>query len=340
MNILFHRYTLHSRGALNAVSQRHEFHGALIRVDDGVGCLHPWPEFGDVPIEEQINLLREGGTSKVIERALHMAAADGAARRSGVNLFSGLEIPLSHYSWDHHQPLESQMRRVIGEGWRAIKMKGSAGFEETVTALEEVAGWIDQERDLPSPERKQAGSWQVPFLDAPPKFRVDFNSCLSGGSFANFLKQLPPHVRQRLDFIEDPFEYDAAAWSGLQRTHGIRLALDKRLPGATRGFDVAVMKPGRRESREIIRGLPPEVRVVMTSAMDHAIGQSFAAYEAAMAWRELGERMDLCGLCTEHLFEKDVFFERMSSHGGKLEIDRGTGLGFDEVLAKLPWEPL
>ena len=72
--IYFHPYTLYSRGSLNAVSVRREFHGALIRVDEGVGCLHPWPEFGDEPIDEQLSILRDGGTSRVIECALRMAA--------------------------------------------------------------------------------------------------------------------------------------------------------------------------------------------------------------------------------------------------------------------------
>ncbi|HEY2572457.1 MAG TPA: hypothetical protein VGH65_00265, partial [Verrucomicrobiaceae bacterium] len=115
----------------------------------------------------------------------------------------------------------------------------------------------------------------------------------------------------------------------------------KQLRGASRGFHVAVMKPSRREWREILPNLPRERKVVMTSAMDHAIGQCFAAYEAAMAWKQLGDRMDWCGLCTEHLFEKDAFFERIHSRGGMLQVDRnGTGLGFDEVLAKATWKKL
>ena len=63
--ILFHPYTLYSRGALNAVSVRREFHGALLKVNDGVGCLHPWPEFGDAPVDEQLQLLRDGNMSGV-----------------------------------------------------------------------------------------------------------------------------------------------------------------------------------------------------------------------------------------------------------------------------------
>lgn len=323
-------YSLRSRGSLNAVSQRREFHGALIKVNEGVGCIHPWPEFGDSPVDEQIKILRAGGTSRVIERALHMAAVDGDARRRGVSLFEGLEIPPSHYSWDQNQSSEAQMQRVTDEGWRAVKTKGWGNVSE-------VLRWLDDRSVDFSPPSADSLRAEV----GAPFWRMDFNSCLTETQLNDLMTRMPEHLRSTLDFVEDPFPYNAEGWTHTQRTHGIRLALDKQLRDANAGFDVAVLKPGRREWRELVGELPPHVRIVMTSAMDHAIGQTFAAYEAALAWKELGLRMDLCGLCTEHLFEKDAFFERICSHGGNLEVDRsGTGLGFDAVIANLPWQKL
>jgi O-succinylbenzoate synthase len=316
----FHPYTLYSRGALNAVSMRSEFHGALIRVEEGVGCLHPWPEFGDAPNDEQLQLLRDGGTTRVIECALRMAAADGEARRRGVSLFADLEIPPCHWSWDQNQPSPGQMRRVVEDGWRAIKTKGWGNVGE-------VLRWLD------SFASKSAG--------ADVRLRVDFNSCLQPHQFRNFMDWMTPRVRERLDFVEDPFPYEPERWAQMQERYGVTLALDKQLRGASEGFEVAVLKPGRRDWREITDGLPPQKRVVMTSAMDHAIGQSFAAWEAAVAWQELGDRMDLCGLSTEHLFAEDEFFARLKSRSGQLQVDReGTGLGFDDELRKLPWQRL
>lgn len=336
----FYPYTLRSRGSLNAVSTRKEFHGVLIKVGEGIGCLHPWPEFGDPPIEEQLRILRDGGTSKVIERALRMAALDGEARSRGVSLFAGLEIPPCHYSWDQNQPMEAQIQCMLDEGWAAVKMKGSKSFEDTLTAMDAMTALMTKDRKLPGAAAAENVTWQVPLLEGP-RFRVDFNSCLSASQFEEFLKAMPPGVRARLDFIEDPFPYDPEQWDAIRKEHGVRLALDKQLRGANVGFDVAVLKPGRREWREMTAELPADVRIVMTSAMDHAIGQSFAAYEAAVAWKELGARMDLCGLATQHLFEPDDFFVRLSAKGGNLSVDRsGTGLGFDDVLDKLPWRRL
>lgn len=302
------------------MSVRREFHGALIKIDEGIGCLHPWPEFGDQPVDEQLRILREGGTTRVIECARRMAEVDGEARRMGVSVFDGLEVPPCHWSWDQNQPSPSQMRRVISEGWQAIKTKGWGNVGE-------VLRWLD--------------SFASKAAESDVRLRVDFNSTLRPDQFRNFMEWMTPRVRERLDFVEDPFPYEPVAWAKMQDDYGVSLALDKQLRGASQGFAVAVLKPGRREWREMTEGLPEGTRVVMTSAMDHAIGQSFAAWEAAVAWQELGTSMDFCGLCTEHLFAEDEFFARLKSHAGQLQVDRaGTGLGFDDILRQIPWQEL
>ena len=314
----YFEYSLYSRGSLNAVSTRREFRGALILTEGGVGCLHPWPEFGDEPIEGQLELLRVGKSSKVIERALCMAQVDGEARKRGVSLFQGLEIPRCHYSWDQNQSFESQVQRVVAEGWHAVKTKGSGDIKRSL-------------------------KWLGDFSEAAPyvKVRMDFNSCLTEDEFSAFLAMVSEQILAQVDFFEDPFPYSPEKWIRVREGWPVRLALDKQLRGAVHGYDVAVLKPGRRDWRVMVAEMPAQMPVVMTSAMDHAIGQSFAAWEAAEARHELGPRLDLCGLCTEHLFAADPFFDCLESRGGVLCVDRkGTGLGFDEVLEAVPWREL
>lgn len=319
MNVFYHSYVLHSRGGLNAVSRRREFHGALIKIDEGVGCLHPWPEFGDEEIQAQLELMRAGRSSKVIERALRMAQVDGDARRAGGSLFAGLEVPRCHYSWDHHQDFDEQIERITSEGWQAVKTKGWR-------QLDEVMKWL---------ERFTTSTQET-------RLRMDFNSCLSESEYDFLISQLPEAVKSRFDFIEDPFPYDAKRWNAMRMKHGVKLALDKQLRGAAEGYDIAVLKPGRRDWREMVKDIPASMDLVLTSAMDHAVGQSFAAWEAACAFKELGSRVSLCGLSTEHLFAEDAFFKKLHSYGGILKPDSEgtTGLGFDDVLASLPWKKL
>ncbi|MFM7604902.1 MAG: hypothetical protein ACKO8Z_06850 [Prosthecobacter sp.] len=316
--IYVHDYLLKSGTALNAVSQRRVFGGALIFVNDGYGCVHPWPEFGDAPVEEQLRLLAEGITTPVTEMALQCAAVDGEARRAGVSLFESLTIPRSHYSWSFASETEPQMERVMEEGWGAIKAKGFANYGETMRFLEGCA------------KRFEAQGVRL---------RVDFNGVLDRLTFEKFVEFMPLRVYRSLDFVEDPFPYDADAWEAIRQRWGVGLALDKGWKASTHGFDALVVKPARRDWRRLA-DLHVDKRLVMTSAMDHALGQMFAAYQAATASAQ-GYSLDFCGLCTEHLFEKDAFFERVRSHGGFLEADRsGGGLGFGEVLEALPWRRL
>jgi len=210
------------------------------------------------------------------------------------------------------------MERVLTEGWPAIKAKGLANYSETTRFLEACA------------QRFEAQGVRL---------RVDFNGVLDRMAFEQFMEDLPLSVSRALDFVEDPFPYDAEAWEAVRQKCGVKLALDKGWRDGTLGFDAVVVKPARRDWRTVAQ-THPQHTLVLTSAMDHALGQMFAAYEAAVALAE-GQPLDFCGLCTEHLFEKDAFFERVISHGGHLSADRsGGGLGFGEVLEALPWRRL
>ncbi len=317
--IYIYEYLLHSGAALNAASQRRVFPGALLRVGDGYGCLHPWPEFGDLPLPDQLARLAAGQPTALAEMALRCAAIDGAARAAGVSLFDGLEIPASHYSWSFAQPTQPQFEKLLAEGWPALKAKGYANYGETTRFLEQCA--------------RMAG-------DGGPRFRVDFNACLRADSFQKFVEFMPVRVYRQLDFVEDPFPYEAEAWQACRERWGVRLALDKGWQDGEHGFDAVVVKPARRDWRTVAQRHPGQP-LILTSAMDHPLGQMFAAWEAAQARVELGDLVGLCGLCTQHLFEPDAFLERVLSPGGRLQPDTdGGGLGFGSVLDKLPWRRL
>ena len=210
------------------------------------------------------------------------------------------------------------MERVLTEGWPAIKAKGFANYGETTRFLEGCAKRFETQG---------------------VRLRVDFNGVLDRLTFGKFIEFMPLRVYRALDFVEDPFPYNADAWEAVRQRWGVKLALDKGWKDGTQGFDAVVVKPARRDWRTVAE-THPQHPLVLTSAMDHAFGQMFAAYEAAVALSE-GQALDFCGLCTEHLFEKDEFFERVTSHGGHLSADRsGGGLGFGEVLEALPWRRL
>ena len=158
-------------------------------------------------------------------------------------------------------------------------------------------------------------------VDLPPgvRIRIDFNARLTAEEFVRIAETLP---RERVDFIEDPCPYDEDVWRELRVRTGLRLALDRFSGNA----DVLVHKPALQTD------FPVHDDVVVTSYMDHAIGQFYAAYVAAT--HTVNPR---CGLMTHVLYEPDAFFERIERDGARLLPPHGTGLGFDDLLERLPW---
>lgn len=257
------RYTLKPRRRLSALARPGVREGALLRVGEGFADIHPWPELGDPPLDEQL---------KNIETlpALHYARVDAEARARGVSLFEGLTIPESH--WPGDDPPEA---------FDTVKLKGVESIPERV------------------------------------RLRIDFNATLTPDEFARIAATLP---RERVDFIEDP----CPELSGLRTD--LRIARDRAHGPA----DVLIHKPALSAAFPSFDG-----EIVVTSYMDHPVGQFHAAYVAAT--HGVSAR---CGLFTHVLYEPDEFIEAVRADGARLLPPEGTGIGFDELLERLPWQRL
>jgi len=302
MTLSYHRYGLKLRGLTggNARSERRVLEGFLIRAGDGYGCVQPWPELGDEPLEAQWAALQSGGGTRLVERALAGARVDGAARREGRSLFtSGMLPPESHATVTGM----ADFAALAAEGFGTVKLKGG---REVPEVLERV---------------RQA-------VAAGLRVRVDFNGVLTEEAFLDFAQRLRAGgLAESVDFIEDPMPYDAASWNRVRLATGLRLALDRLTGTEAGGFDVRVLKPA--VDAMDLRPVP----VVVTSYLDHPLGQALAAWESA---RYAGEKL-LGGLLTHRLFEPDAFSGRLAEAGPGWVGPGGTGLGFDDLLEALPW---
>jgi o-succinylbenzoate synthase len=283
------RYELIPRTRLNHRAAATPRRGALLRVGSGFADLHPWPELGDLDLDQQFELLRSGSPTAQTRASLALAAIDGEARERGVSLFEGLEIPPSHWP---------AAAGAVPPGFDTVKVKCG-----------------------PTTRRVDLEPYSAQTL------RLDFNETLESID-AEPLGELRG---LRIDFIEDPVPYQAEAWRALKEKSGLRLAIDRQV--ATNGVDVLVHKPA-------LSGVElPEFsgEIVVTSYMDHPVGQMGAAYVAAVHRDRLSPR---CGLFTHPLFEADAFMDAIRSDGSTILAPEGTGIGFDEQLARLNWTRL
>ncbi|MEM6910916.1 MAG: enolase C-terminal domain-like protein [Verrucomicrobiota bacterium] len=313
----FHRYTLKARDRLNAVTGQTEFAGALIRRGDGVGCLHPWEALGDASLEAELSALRSGQPLALGERALECAREDGRARRGEYSLFRGLDLPRCHATLT--RPSEEAFEEAWAQGFSRFKVKARPDQQQLDLAL--------------------AGISRLP---PEARIRFDFNEEGNVHFLTLWLSRLSREQKARIEFLEDPFPYeDPRDWREFHGRMRIPLALDQHLRDAVRGeSQVGVIKPAVENPPKILAQHPQIQDWVVTSYMDHPVGQAYAAWWAAHLDQsyEWGETFH--GLATHQLFEPTPFSEELHMMGDRLIPPKGTGLGFNELLDKLPWKLL
>ncbi len=319
--IYIHRYEMRSRLGLNSRSDQTLHRGALIMVErdcvPGYGCLHPWESLGDVSLDGLIQQLVEGRISRQVRSALECAEVDREARLSGVSLFDGLEVP------DSHATIVGGLDRVgeaVAEGYDTVKLKMGRDDEANLKLLKSV-------------------------FDAFPALRVrlDYNGVSGVSAMDHFLGAMGEDLRRQIDFIEDPFSYEDAAWGELRDKYAVKFGVDRGVGEATVEYDVAVVKPAINDVDKICnRSQMCGRNVVITSYMDHPVGQSYAAYCAGkMNGMYVGLVNKRCGLMTHGLFESTGFIEKLSGSGPAWNYGVGeVGLGFDELLGGLDWQDI
>ncbi|MDH3068057.1 hypothetical protein QET40_02930 [Akkermansia sp. N21169] len=316
--MFYHIYSLIAEGQLNAHAAEFHRYGALIMTDEGgVGCIHPWPELGDATLDEELEALKAGSPLTLGKRALKCANVDADARHKGINLLHGLNIPESHATLP---PCVSPASvRIMGiNGFRAGKLKAMSSPKSTLERLATLASI--------------APNW---------RWRIDFNSSLNEREADEFWREMSPSLRQLVDFVEDPCPYTRESWSRLM-SEGMRLAydqgsdLDHQPHLDTTSPPIRIIKPAREKMPS-----PGSGKHVFTSFMDHPIGQLWATYTAAQYYQDTpSEEIPLCGLCTHLLFKKDAFIEALGGLAPVITVPEGTGLGYDDLLAALPWKKL
>ncbi|HWS71185.1 MAG TPA: hypothetical protein VN605_03690, partial [Thermoanaerobaculia bacterium] len=211
------------------------------------------------------------------------------------------------------------LARIDGEARRA----GRSLFDGLTIPRSHWSG-IDPSPEFDTIKVKGGPDFDAASLPDRVRVRIDFNGTLDAEEFGRM-----PLPRERIDFIEDPVPYDAGTWRALRECTGLRLALDRIV--ATDGVDVLIVKPALQELPEVTRPL------VITSSMDHPVGQFGAAYIAAKHASRIDER---CGLFTHVLYEANEFSDAIRADGSRLLPPAGTGIGFDALLERMLWVPL
>ena len=334
-------YVLTPRGSLNAVAQPHPRQGALlkIRFEDpatgeekcGYSDCFPWPEFGDRPLGEQLRLLRENKLTPLTQRSLAFARVDAVARAAHRNLFEGVEVPPSHFFLNEKDALSlAFLVGVKRKGFDKIKIKvGRNPLQEA----QQISSWADVARALGI------------------KFRLDFNGSLNLPSFHRFMGQLGSSA-ELLDFIEDPIPFDLDSWAEIQLKWNLRLALDRMpeeiasgrispesLRNQAPAFSLLILKPALQDPEFAVRFAQTlAIPLVVTSSLDHPLGQACAAWVASQIVQEGRVRVETCGLLSQKAYHPHLFSDEITAQGPQWASRLGSGFGMDALLQNLPFQ--
>lgn len=310
-------------------SKRKPREGALLKVvlpdDDSVGYCdcHPWKEFGDFSLVKELELLAKGTTTQLTKRSLEFAYIDAQARLSKRSLFHEMKFPKNHQHVSDSGILnEVLLEKFNSEAVKLIKVKVGFDVNAACKFLRRFAPLCRY--------------WGL-------QFRLDFNGKLDKKEFLTFVKACS-HELDIIDFFEDPFPYDSQSWQEIRKHDGVRLACDKDSLGALAypdSCDYLVIKPA-------IQGITPFLspqlqgrKLVLTSYLDHPIGQTSALYTACKLLKDDPEKLSECGFLTHHAYVPNDFSRLFSEDKGKLIPSlTGHGWGYDELLEQLEWVKL
>ncbi len=297
--------------------------GCLLRVefDDGAighADLHPWTEFGHPALAVHLSSLAGSTPTAMVSLALRHARTDAAARRAGVSLFKGLPEVRSHAlftNWTKAPRVEFQ--KCADAGYTSVKLKVGRTPAEEAAALNSLE-------------------------DLPLRWRLDANALFTETDFRRWLALLSPHVRAQIEFIEDPFPYDPAAWSSPARGEIVPLALDWQLPDTPPpwpGAALVVIKPSCQDAFTLAADAARAgTDIIVTHSMDHPLGRATALWTAMRLRQRHGDLVREGGLQAAGLY--NGLSNWVTEQGSRIPIPEGTGFGFDGILSRLEWQPL
>jgi O-succinylbenzoate synthase len=301
--------------------------GALLKVEwseDKIGYadLHPWPEFGDMELEDHLAQLRQMRLTTPVEQAIWLASLDAKGRQEKKNIYenqnllknNGLLLRINPHTVEILDPL-------VKAGFSKVKVKVGFELEEEVEMINRAA------------------------LTHEVKIRMDFNSRLTWTTFEKYMTKLSPNAKRQIEYIEDPFPYDPEMWKEARQI--IPLAIDwelKKIPlnhPTSVEADIIVLKPTHDDvDARVEQSLKWNKKITVTSHMGHPLGvMQCAAVAQDLAKKHPNMMLDP-GCLSFDVYEPNEFTSLLNVQGPYIKKVGGWGIGFDFLLRNEKWNLL
>jgi O-succinylbenzoate synthase len=173
--------------------------------------------------------------------------------------------------------------------------------------------------------------------------RLDFNACLDFQMFERFLSYFSKTEMSKIEYIEDPCPWDLDVWKEASKL--AKLALDFEYENVNWAavdvmpFDFLILKPARTDvDLAVERARQKNLKIVVSSSMDHPVGIAHAISVAADLKKECPALLADCMAClTNKVYRPNEYSMRLVSQGPFFSTVAGSGIGFDDLFAKIEW---
>lgn len=303
MKIWVHGYTLKPRSARMAARR-----GALLKIEWAVGQIgysdiHPWPEFGEAPLDVHLEALSSMTFTRLAELSLEFNYIDREFRQMKRNAFLGLIIPRSHRLLsDVLETTPDQIKSYEKEGFTHLKIKMGADLANETKA------------------------WKSLAKETSLLWRLDLSGRVEAAAFTEWWNDIEAPLKKKIDFIEDPIPGGKLPFDGPWANDWHKIERAK----------IRIIKPARENVEEVGHFN----RVVFTHGLDHVFGQACAAWTAGRFYSAHPRLTDVCALSSHDIYEEDEFSQDWKAMGPRLKPTSGLGFGFDEQLESVKWERL
>lgn len=312
-------YALTPKLAPNRLTSAKPRDGVLLRVFfeglhlPGHADLFPWVELGDLPLGLQLETLKERTPLPLAAASVLWAFEEAKARAKKEAFFPGTDI-------ESHATL---VERSLPQSVPFAKLKISD---------------VDAQDWGPV----EAFMRQHPLT----KFRLDFNGLFDDFDLADlFWSKVSDDIKAQIDFLEDPFCDDLMGDPDVHEVFtDAMIAVDRsRAPDAIANAHIRVLKPITFAPDFLLsEAMDFRGKLVVTSSMDHPLGQLIALRGAQLIQKSCPEKMLAAGLLTHSLYEIHQASDWVHTKGRCLQA-KPTGLpgwGLQRELDALVWTDL
>lgn len=323
MKFSFYRYELHPKPLLGKPKPKFR-EGALIRVEwpnqnvIGYGDCHPWPELGDAPLQMQLEKLTRSSMTPLMEQTVWLAKRDGLARAQRNNLVQQNPKIRNHVLITH--PLrvtDAEFASWRAQGFSHLKIKMGKDLKKELDWLNNI-GRVHAFR-----------------------LRIDFNAKLTWDDFEFFSLGIDPTVRTKIEYVEDPFPFVNSEWEKARALLPLAIDLEAKNVNWDNGkapFSYIILKPAVQDVQTVVdRAIRLRKPLIVTSYMDHPVGQLHALAVAGDLRRQYPNLLLDCGLMSNGEYEDNSFTPHFKIQGPYIAGVDGYGVGYDNLLGSLPW---